>query len=159
MCLFQLDKVYSFNISWIQQLSPNEFDVDKNMCIRHITSDLLRQYVNITVNRMIEYIGKKEAFNFRIQGRFYYQGYSMYHMRQFKAAQHDEYTHKGTTYFILVCAVHSWSRTNQLWIIGRFLVDELVKYSVFLLANEDFKCVFLWTYTIKSNVRQGLTRF
>ena len=71
MCLVQLDKVYSFNISWIQQLSPNEFDFDKNICIRHITSDLLKQYVNITVSRMIDYIWKKETVDFCIHGRFY----------------------------------------------------------------------------------------
>ena len=43
--------VYCFNISWIQPIEANEFHVKTNMGIRHITPDLLRNYVNMTVRK------------------------------------------------------------------------------------------------------------
>ena len=51
-----MDTVYCFNISWIQPISPNTFSIAVYMGIRHITSDLLREYENITVREMINSI-------------------------------------------------------------------------------------------------------
>ena len=54
--LIQMDTVYCFNISWIQPISPNTFSIAEYMGIRHITSDILREYENITVREMINSI-------------------------------------------------------------------------------------------------------
>ena len=58
LCLVQLDKVYCLNISLIPRPSPSIFSYG-NMGIRHITSELIRTYVNITVSKIIEYMKQK----------------------------------------------------------------------------------------------------
>ena len=64
ICLVQLDNVFSFNTSLIQQTSPNMVYVDEDIGIRYITTDLLRQYVKLTVSIMIDYNKRENVDSF-----------------------------------------------------------------------------------------------